>query len=258
MKKLRLLFLMGMLCVAQLLFAQVRVSGKVTGENNSPLAGATVNVKSTNTNVFTDDNGNFTMTVPANTTLVVSYSGYETIERRIESGNLNDITIQLRPAERSLNEVLVTGYTTQTRRQFTGSVSKVSGAEVALQPIASFEQLLQGQTPGVLIQSQSGQPGSASAVTIRGKGSVLGSTEPLYIVDGIQITSSDFQGINPGDVESYTILKDAVTTSQYGSRGANGVIVITTRRGQNTKTRFNYDFQYGTWITNSITTGPMV
>jgi TonB-dependent starch-binding outer membrane protein SusC len=246
MKKLRLLFLMGMLCVAQLLFAQVRVSGKVTGENNSPLAGATVNVKSTNTNVFTDDNGSFTITVPANTTLVVSYSGYETIERRIESGNLNDITIQLRPAERSLNEVLVTGYTTQTRRQFTGSVSKVSGAEVALQPIASFEQLLQGQTPGVLIQSQSGQPGSASAVTIRGKGSVLGSTEPLYIVDGIQITSSDFQGINPGDVESYTILKDAVTTSQYGSRGANGVIVITTRRGQNTKTRFNYDFQYGT------------
>lgn len=245
MKKLRLLFLVGLLCAAQTLYAQLRVTGKVTGENNMPLAGATVNVKSTNTNVFTDEAGNFTISVPANSILVVSYAGYQTVERVIDNANAAEITIELRPSTAALTEVVVTGYTSQTRRQFTGSVSKVSGSEVALQPIASFEQLLQGQSPGLLVQSQSGQPGSAASVTIRGKGSVLGGTQPLYIVDGIQITAADFQGINPADIETYNVLKDAVSTSQYGSRGANGVIVITTRRGQNAKTRINYDFQYG-------------
>ena len=245
MKKLRLLFLMGFLCAVQSLFAQIRVTGKVVGENNTPLAGATVNVKSTNTNVLTDAAGNFAINAPANSTLVFSYTGYQIVERSVETGNLNDFLIELRPAMAALTEVVVTGYTTQTRRQFTGSVSKVSGSDVSLQPIASFEQLLQGKTTGLLIQSQSGQPGSAAAVTIRGKGSIIGGTEPLYIVDGIQITGADFQGINPADIESYNVLKDAVATAQYGSRGANGVIVITTRRGQNAKTRFNYDFQYG-------------
>lgn len=236
MKKSRFLFLMGMLCTAQILFAQVRISGKVTGENNTPLAGATVNVKATNTNVLTDANGDFSLSVPNNTTLVVSFTGYETIERAVGNSNFSGLLIELRPTERSMTEVVVTGYTAQTRRQFTGSVARVSGSEVALQPIASFEQLLQGQTPGLLVQSQSGQPGSAASVTIRGKGSVLGGTEPLYIVDGIQITAQDFQGINPADIETYNVLKDAVATAQYGSRGANGVIVITTRRGQNAKT----------------------
>lgn len=245
MKKLRFLFLLGLLFAAQAIYAQLRVSGRVTGENNAPLSGATVNVKTTNANVFTDADGNFTITAPANSTLVVSYSGYQSVERNIGSSNVTGLLIELRPSNASLSEVVVTGYTTQTRRQFTGSVAKVSGQEVRLQPIASFEQLLQGKTTGVLIQSQSGQPGLAAAVTIRGRGSVLGGTDPLYIVDGVQITASDFQGINPADIETYNILKDAVATAQYGSRGANGVIVITTRRGQNAKTRFNYDFQYG-------------
>lgn len=245
MKRLKLLFLLGLLCATQVLLAQVRVAGRVIGENNMPLAGATVNVKATNTTVLTGDNGEFAINAPNNSTLVFSYTGYQTIERSVGSSGVTDLLIELRLNERSMSEVVVTGYTTQTRRQFTGSVGKVSGQEVALQPIASLEQLLQGKTTGVLIQSQSGQPGSAAAVTIRGRGSVLGGTEPLYIVDGIQITAADFQGINPADIETYNILKDAVATAQYGSRGANGVIVITTRRGQNAKTRFNYDFQYG-------------
>lgn len=245
MKKCQILFLAALLLSAQLLYAQLSVTGKVTADNGTPLAGATVNVRNTATNAITDDNGSFTINAPAKSTLVISYSGYQSVERSIENAAPTDLRIELKPAERSLTEVVVTGYTTQTRKQFTGSVGKVSGQEVALQPIASFDQLLQGKTPGVLIQSQSGQPGSAASVTIRGKGSVLGSTEPLYILDGIQITASDFQGINPADIETYNILKDAVATAQYGSRGANGVIVITTRRGQNGKTRFNYDYQYG-------------
>ncbi|RYZ18635.1 MAG: hypothetical protein EOO10_25455, partial [Chitinophagaceae bacterium] len=162
MKKLRLLFLLGLLFAAQTIYAQLRVSGRVTGENNTPLPGATVNVKTTNANVFTDAGGNFTITAPANSALVVSYSGYESVERTIGSAGVTGLLIELRPSNASLSEVVVTGYTTQTRRQFTGSVAKVSGQEVRLQPIASFEQLLQGKTPGVLIQSQSGQPGSAA------------------------------------------------------------------------------------------------
>ena len=140
---------------------------------------------------------------------------------------------------------MITGYTTQTKRQYTGSVSKIDGSEVNLQPIASLEQLLQGKSPGLLIQSQSGQPGSAASVTIRGKGSVLGGTQPLYIVDGIEVTRGRFPGINPGDIESYNVLKDAVTTSQYGSRGANGVIVVTTKRGQ--KYKDGYQLRLSVW-----------
>jgi TonB-linked SusC/RagA family outer membrane protein len=245
MKKCQLLFLLALLLSAQVLYAQLRVTGKVTAENGTPLAGATVNIKSTSTNVLTSEAGTFSISAPARSTIVVSFSGYQSVERSIGTTAVNDLSIELKPVDRALTEVVVTGYTMQTRKQFTGSVNRVSGQEVALQPIASFEQLLQGKTPGVLIQSQSGQPGSSASVTIRGKGSVLGSTEPLYIVDGIQITSQDFQGINPADIETYNILKDAVATAQYGSRGANGVIVITTRRGQNGKTRFNYDYQYG-------------
>src|SRR5688572_6311445 len=145
MKKTKLLFLLGLLCAAQTLYAQLRVTGKVIGENNTPLSGATVNVKSTNANVFTDESGNFTISAPANSTLVISYSGYQTLERTIDNTNFSDLTIELRISAAALSEVVVTGYTTQTRRQFTGSVGKVSGQEVRLQPIASFEQLLQGK-----------------------------------------------------------------------------------------------------------------
>jgi TonB-linked SusC/RagA family outer membrane protein len=245
MRKIRLPLLIGLLCLAQILYAQNRVAGKVTAESGAPLAGATVNVKNTNTNVMTDGDGNFSIVAPDNSTLVFSYSGYETVERAIDAASPGNITVALRPVQSALTEVVVTGYTTQTRRQYTGSVNRIAGAEVALQPIASLEQLLQGKSPGLLIQSQSGQPGSAATVTIRGKGSVLGGTQPLYIVDGIQITAADFGGINPGDIETYNVLKDAVATAQYGSRGANGVIVVTTKRGANAKTRFTYDFQYG-------------
>lgn len=141
---------------------------------------------------------------------------------------------------------MVTGYNTQSRREATAALSKVSGETVKFQPVATFDQMLTGKAPGVLIQSQSGQPGaSASNITIRGKGSVLASTQPLFIVDGIQVTGADFQSINPADIETYTVLKDAIATSQYGSRGANGVIVVSTKRGANSKTKINYDYQYG-------------
>ena len=227
-----------------ILSAQDVITGKVTdSRDGSALPDVNVKLKGSKTVTTTDVNGQFRIQAPANAVLIFSYVGFE--EQEIRAAN--NMTIELKYSEKqSLREVVLTGYTVQSRRQATASLSKVDGAEVKLQPIASFDQLLQGKAAGVLVQSQSGQPGSpASNITIRGKGSVLASTQPLFIVDGIQVTGADFQSINPADIETYNILKDAVATSIYGSRGANGVIVVTTRRGANAKTRINYDYQYG-------------
>lgn len=241
----RLLFvILSMVTASASLFAQTDVSGKVTdARDNSALSGVNVTVKGSRTGTTTDINGNFRISTPSNATLVFSNVGFSDKEVRV-TGSLVNVSLEV--AQRNLQEVVVTGYNTQARRQVAGSITKVTGDEVKLQPVASFDQMLTGKSPGVLVQSQSGQPGaSASNITIRGKGSVLASTQPLFIVDGIQVTGADFQSINPADIESYSILKDAVATSQYGSRGANGVIVVTTKRGVNARTRINYDFQYG-------------
>lgn len=242
MKRL-LLFSLFAIVLSSFTWAQRDVTGVVSdARDNSPLSGVSVYVKGTRTGTTTDQAGRYRISVSGNVVLVFSFTGFTEKEVTATGSTLN---VSLAVSQTNLQEVVVTGYTTQTRKQYTGSVAKISGSEVNLQPVASFEQLLQGKAPGLLVQSQSGQPGSAASVTIRGKGSVLGGTQPLYIVDGIQITAADFQSINPGDIESYSILKDAVTTSQYGSRGANGVIVVTTKRGRNAKTVLNYDYQYG-------------
>ncbi len=243
MKRIYLLLVITM--IASLGYAQRVVTGRVTdARDGSPLAGASVTVKNKGTGTSTDADGRFRIEAAASDILVFSNIGFA--EQEISAGETT-LAIVLQLAEQgSLREVVVTGYTVQSRREATASIGKINGADVKFQPIASFDQLLQGKTPGVLIQSQSGQPGSpASNITIRGKGSVLASTQPLFIVDGIQVTGADFQSINPADIESYNVLKDAVATSQYGSRGANGVIVVTTRRGSNARTKITYDYQFG-------------
>lgn len=242
MKLSRWLIVTALLFCVQPLWAQVQVTGKVTdAKDGTPIPGVTVTVKNTNNSTVTNTEGVYSISAPANGTLVFSSVGFGRLERPV-SGTVN---AALNAGENTLNEVVVTGYTTQTRRASTGSIARVRGDEVRLQPVATFEQQLVGKAPGVLIQSGSGQPGAPANVVIRGKGSVLGSTQPLYIVDGIQISPADFQGLNPSDFESYNILKDAVSTSQYGSRGANGVIVITTKKGTANRTRLTYDYQYG-------------
>ncbi|HEU4902136.1 MAG TPA: SusC/RagA family TonB-linked outer membrane protein, partial [Flavisolibacter sp.] len=242
MRRLKLLLLTGLLFCVQVLWAQVQVTGKVTDQKDgSPLPGVTVTIKNTNRSTITNAEGTYSISAPDNGTLVFSFVGFGTVERPVG----NSVNVALAAGDNAMTEVVVTGYTTQTRRSAPGSIARVKADEVRLQPVASFEQALQGKSPGVLIQSASGQPGSPASVTIRGKGSVLGSTQPLYIVDGIQISAADFQSLNPSDFESYNILKDAVATSQYGSRGANGVIVITTKKGTANKTRLTYDYQYG-------------
>lgn len=243
MKKLLLLFTLSinfMIC-----YSQRSITGVVTdAQANSPLQGVNVTINGAGNGVSTDAAGRYSIEAPANSILSFSRVGYTS--QTVNTGSSTQVNVTLSIAQQNLQEVVVsTGYTSQTRRQATSSIAKVSGDEVKSQPLGSFEQLLQGKAPGILIQSQSGQPGSAATVTIRGKGSVLGTTEPLYILDGVQITAADFQSINPSDIETYNVLKDAMGTAQYGSRGANGVIVITTKRGANQKTKVNYDVQYG-------------
>ena len=226
-------------------FAQNRiVTGKVTdARDGSPLVGVSVNVKGSKVGTTTDGSGLFRLSVPPDAVLVFSNVGFT--DEQVTVGASDMVTVTLKVAQKNLQEVVITGYSLQNKRQTAGSISKVSGDEIKLQPIGSFDKALQGKVPGLLAQSQSGQPGAAAVVTIRGKGSINGTNDPLYIVDGVQINSADFASINPGDIESYNVLKDATSTAIYGSRGANGVIVITTKKGYSGKTKIDYDFQYG-------------
>lgn len=238
-----LLFSLLAIIVSSIALAQQDVSGRVTdARDNSPLSGVSVFIKNTQTGTTTGQDGRFRISAPAKAILVFTFTGFADKEVTIGNASLN---VSLEVASKSLQEVIVTGYSLQNKRQSAGSVAKISGDEVKLQPVGSFDKVLQGKVAGLLSQSSTGQPGAAAEVTIRGKGSINGTNTPLYIIDGIQVNAADFATINPGDIESYTVLKDASSTSIYGSRGANGVIVITTKKGRPGQTQVNYDFQYG-------------
>jgi TonB-dependent starch-binding outer membrane protein SusC len=227
-------------------FAQSRVvTGRITNsKSGTAVEGATVRVKGTNTAAISTADGSFSIAVSgADAILVVSGVGFAEKEFNVGSNTQLDITVE--EGSKTLQEVVITGYTTQNKRQVAGSIAKITGDEIKMQPIGSFDQAFQGKVPGLLSQTQTGQPGAAADVTIRGKGSINGTNTPLYIIDGVQVNAADFASINPGDIDSYNILKDASSTSIYGSRGANGVIVITTKKGAAGKTQINYDFQYG-------------
>ncbi len=240
----KLSVLLGMLFLFGQLMAQTKeVTGKVTDEKDgAPLSGVTISANGRSVGV-TDANGSFKVNVPsAAKTITFTSVGYKSISAGISGSALN---VKLVLSESNLSEVVVTGYQTLQKRQITGSIATVGSATIKNTPIGSFDQILQGQAAGTLIQANSGQPGAAANVTIRGVGSVNGTTQPLYILDGIQISAQNFSSINPNDFETVTILKDASTTAQYGSRGANGVIVITTKKGKSGKTKFEYNGLYG-------------
>ncbi len=242
MKKSLLIVLFAVL-VSSPMWAQQDVTGRVTdARDNSPMPGVSVFIKNSRTGTTTNQDGRFRISAPSNAILVFSFTGFTDKEVTASGGSV-DVSMAL--AQKSLAEVIVTGYSMQNKRQSAGSVAKVAGDEIKMQPIGSFDKALQGKVPGLLSQSSTGQPGAAAEVTIRGKGSINGTNTPLYIIDGIQVNAADFATINPGDIESYTVLKDASSTSIYGSRGANGVIVITTKKGRPGQTTVNYDFQYG-------------
>ena len=242
-KKLLLSFCAIVLASLTLLAQNTTVTGKVTdAQTGAPLSGVTISLNAKGLGVTKAD-GTYSVAVPPSAKkLTLSYVGYDDQQITVGSTSQN---IKLVPGEKSLNEVVVTGYQALQKRQVTGAISTVKGETFKNTPIGSFDQMLQGQASGALIQANSGQPGAAARVLIRGVGSVNGTTTPLYILDGVQISAANFASINPNDFESISLLKDASTTAQYGSRGANGVIVITSKQGKSGKTKFEYNAQYG-------------
>ena len=238
MKKIRLL-LTFLLIYTTSITAQSTFSGKVQDKDGNPLLGATVKSKTDGTT--TNEAGAFSIKAKPGETLYITYVGMAVNTIKASEGML----VAMMSTSTFETEVIVTGYATKTKRANTGSSATVAIDDVRSQPIASFDQLLQGQAPGLNVKSGSGQPGRSADVVIRGKGSVNGSTSPLYILDGVEIRGGDFSTLNQSDFESVTILKDAASTSIYGSRGANGVIVVTTKKGKSGKLKFSYDVQYG-------------
>ena len=214
---------LSMLCLVA--FAQT-ATGLVKDKTGEPMIGVNVLVKGTTNGTITDFDGKFSISdVPSNATLVVSYIGYLTKE--VKSGK--DLIIVLEEDNKTLDEVVVIGYGTVKRRDLTGSVASVTGEKLAANPVANVAQALQGQLPGVSVTSQDGRPGAGMSIRIRGGGSITQSNDPLFIVDGVQVSGID--DIPADNIESIDVLKDAASTAIYGARGANGVILVTTKGG---------------------------
>jgi TonB-linked SusC/RagA family outer membrane protein len=212
--------------VVQVAFAQQTVTGKVTDPAGEPILGATVLIRGSSNATTTDFDGNYSITANPNDILSYRFSGYEAAT--ITVGVQLVINVSMKT---SLDAVVVTGYRTSTQAKSNVSVSTVTSATIENRPNASFAQTLSGQVAGLNIQTSSGQPGANSLIQLRGVGSISGNTEPLFILDGSPIDEDNFRSLNPQEIESVTVLKDAGATSIYGNRGSNGVIIIKTRQG---------------------------
>ncbi len=223
---------------------QISISGKVvSAEDGQGMPGINIVVKGTNAGTVTDVNGAYRVNADPDGSLIYSFIGFQTQEIKIAQRAVIDVV--MKPDPKQLEEVVVTGYREESRRSLPGSVAIVKADKLQNAPVASFDQVLQGRVPGMLVSSGSGQPGASAQVIIRGIKSLSGSNGPLYVLDGVPIASGVFNTLNPNDFESITVLKDATAAALYGSRGANGVVVITTKKGKAGETQVNYSFQYG-------------
>jgi len=203
-----------------------------------PLIGATIQVKGTVRGTVTDASGNYSLLVPQDAELITySYVGY--LSKEVSLGDLTVIDVYLSEDVQQLDEVVVIGYGTQKKSDLTGSVATVSAEQLTKESVAGIDQALQGRAAGVQVTQSSGRPGAPINVRIRGVGTV-NNTEPLYMVDGVPMSSSDILSISPNDIESMTVLKDASATAIYGSRAANGVVMITTKRGESGKVKVHF------------------
>lgn len=219
------------------------VTGRVVDEEGRALIGASVTIKGTGKKTTTDTKGVFElMDVNEGALVVISYVGYTTqeVEARSDMG-----TIMLKSTVGLLEDVIVTGYTSYAKSASANAATSVGAESINQVPGLTLDQILQGQVPGMTVLSSSGQPGQSASVTIRGVGSINGSTRPLYILDGVPIEGNYFQTINPEDIESATVLKDASAKALYGSRGSNGVVVLTTKKGKAGRIDVQYNSQYG-------------
>lgn len=251
----RIILLLLLTYSTSILYAQESsVTGRVVDENSDPVPGATIKIKGTSTGTVTDLDGNWRLNAPKDATLTISFLGMKTIE--VEVGNQSVLNVALEDDTEQLKEVVVVGYGTQLKQDVTGTIAKVSGKELENIPVNSFESAMQGRASGVLIEKGSGKLGEAIKVRVRGTSSISGNNQPLYVIDGIPITAEDqgitnnqptnpLSDINFSDIESVEVLKDAYATAIYGSRGSNGVVIITTKRGSTGRPKINLGFQTG-------------
>ncbi|MFD1771473.1 SusC/RagA family TonB-linked outer membrane protein [Sphingobacterium suaedae] len=237
MSKLKALCMMILLY--QGAFGQQRsISGKITDTNMQPLAGVTVRVQGDQQQAMSDASGNYSLQVDqADARLQFSFVGFVSAEFPLPSSGILDVTLQAESS--NLEEVVVIGYGTVKRKDLTGSVASVSGKEIAAVPVANAAQALAGKLPGVNVTAQDGRPDADISIRVRGGGSISQSNEPLYIVDGFPVSS--ITDIPSNQIESIDVLKDASSTAIYGARGANGVIIVTTKNGKSGQTRISYD-----------------
>lgn len=226
----------------------IEVKGTVVDAMGEPIIGATILEKGNPTNgTITDLDGNFVLNVSSNALLQISYVGYETQELAATSGTI--LRIVLKDDSQALEEVVVVGYGVQKKVNLTGAVSAVEGEELSLRPVANATQSLQGMVPGLTVTNgNSGRPGASASLSIRGQGNLSGSAAPYVLVDGVEMSLSD---VNPNDIESISVLKDAAACSIYGARAAYGVILVTTKRGQEGKMRVSYQGSVG-WSTPTV------
>jgi len=217
--------------------SEIRVSGKVISGAGDPLAGASVKVKGSQLGTSTDSLGNFSLTVPEEATLVISFVGYQPQEVPVSGKTQINVVLQALPG--SINEVVVIGYGTSKKKDLTGAVSTIGAKDVNGLPVGGTAQIMQGKAAGVAITQVTGAPGDGVAVIIRGQSS-FGNSAPLYVIDGIP-TSDGINEIAPDDVESISVLKDAASASIYGARAANGVVLITTKKGNTGKPRLSFN-----------------
>jgi len=236
---LALLFLAFFFQVSSLYAQTINIKGKVSDDTGAPLPGATVKVKGTITGAVTDVNGNYTINIPnRNAVLVFSFISFQTQEQPV--GNNTQINVTLHESSTTLTDVVIVGYGEMKKKMLSTAISSVSSKQIEDRLVATPAEALVGQVSGVQISQALGDPGAAPVITIRGLGSIGAGNSPLFVVDGYPLNNADdFNQINPADIESVQVLKDAAAAAIYGSRGGNGIIIVTTKRGKSGTTKFN-------------------
>ncbi len=239
-----------MLWLVQLLLLQLavqaqekQITGKVVNEKGEPAQGVSVTIRGTTRGTSTDATGTFTLSASPSAVLEISLTGYQS--QRITVGSGAALNIQLAPSNKELDQVVVVGYGTQRKRDVTGSVVSVNEKALREVPVSNLQGALQGRAAGLEVQSTGTKPGAGAVIRIRGERSINGSNDPLLVLDGIPFEGGNINDINPDDVASVEVLKDASSTAIYGSRGSNGVLLITTKRGRTGEAKLSYNGYYG-------------
>ena len=248
-------FLLWILCISlvslQSMAQNRTISGKITDQNGGPLVGATVSLG--NIATTTDINGAYSISVPASAReLEVTYIGFAT--QKISISGKTVVNLAMQTSDKNLSEVIVTGYQTVRKREVAAAISKISAEDIENLPIPNFAQAMQGRAAGVAVSAANGVPGGSLSVVIRGVGSISAGSTPLYVVDGIQLNTgtgsintqnNPLNFLNPDDIESIEILKDAAAASIYGARAGNGVVIVTTKKGKTGKPKFSFNTYVG-------------